>query len=132
MNFKPFSNLFSFIVLLFVIASCDKIVNTTATITVVDEKANVISGVSVHVFPSSTTGQDSLINEELDETKITDNKGQVFFDYTEFYKRGQTGLFVLDMDVSYNGPDSVITVNTVIKIEEQLDNQKTVVLPITL
>ena len=135
MKFKNYSNLMSFIVLLIVIASCNKVVNTTATITVVDEKAKLISGATVHVFPSpgdSISADSVSLNEDLDETKVTDNKGQVFFDYTEFYKRGQTGLFVLDMEVSYSGPDSVVTVNTVIKIEEQIENQKTVVLPIIL
>lgn len=133
MNLKHFKKLITIAVLLFVIASCDKIVNTTATITVVDEKAKLVSGATVHVFPSTSQPEDSLVViGDLDETKITDSKGQVFFDYTDFYKRGQTGLFVLDMEVIYVLPDTTITVLSVFKIEEQVENLKEVVLPITL
>ena len=129
MNIKSINYIIYFVAVL-LIASCDKLANTTATITVVDNDLKVVSGAIVHVFPSPSVPGDSLpINEELDETKTTDAKGQVFFDYTEFYKRGQTGLFVLDLDVRYELSDTIITVLSVIKIEEQIDNQKQVVLP---
>jgi len=123
--------------LVVVFASCNKVVNTTATVTVLDEKEDAVQGAIVHVFPTpspqDTIALDTLVLiESLDETKVTDNKGQVFFDYTEYYKRGQTGLFVLDMEVKYELPDTIITVQSVLKVEEKIENQKQVILPITL
>lgn len=125
---------FGLVVILIFISSCYKVSNTTATITVKDENGKNVPGALVHVFPSSSDASDSLSvpNEDLDETKTTDNNGQVFFDYTEYYKSGQVGLFVLDIEVNYEGPDSTITVLSVIKVEEQKDNQKQIELPFTL
>ncbi len=125
---------FGLLVLLFFLASCHKVENTTATITVSDISGKRVSGALVHVFPSVSQPSDppSVLNEDLDETKTTDSQGQVFFDYTEFYKSGQVGLFVLDIEVSVEGPDSTITVLSVIKVEEEKDNQKAIELPINL
>jgi hypothetical protein len=133
MNFKSAKNIFSFLMLVFITASCYKISNSTATVTVVDKKDKTISGATVHVFPVSSTPEDSLtINESLNETKVTDNNGQVFFDYTEYYKNGQTGLFVLNMEVTYVLPDTTIKVLSILKVEEQMDNQKEVKMPFIL
>jgi len=125
---------FGLLVLLIFISSCYKVSNTTATITVTDQNGNIVPGALVHVFPSASEPSDppAELNEDLDETKTTDNKGQVFFDYTEYYKEGQVGLFVLDIEVNYQGPDSMITVLSVIKVEEQKDNQKLMELPFNL
>ena len=125
---------FGLMVLLIFMSSCYKVSNTTATITVTDKNGNNVPGALVHVFPSPSQPSDppSELNEDLDETKTTDNKGQVFFDYTEYYKDGQVGLFVLDIEVNYQGPDSMITVLSVIKVEEQKDNQKLIELPFNL
>lgn len=125
---------FGLLVLLIFISSCYKISNTTATITVTDKNGNNVPGAVVHVFPSPSQPSDppSEINEDLDETKTTDNKGQVFFDYTEYYKGGQVGLFVLDIEVNYAGPDSLIIIESVIKVEPQVDNQKLIELPFNL
>lgn len=125
---------FGLLLILIFISSCYKVSNTTATITVTDQNGNNVPGALVHVFPSPSQPSDppSELNEDLDETKTTDNKGQVFFDYTEYYKDGQVGLFVLDIEVNYQGPDSMITVLSVIKVEEQKDNQKLIELPFNL
>ena len=125
---------FGLMVLLIFISSCYKVSNTTATITITDKNGNNVAGASVHVFPSPSQPSDPPreVNEDLDETKTTDSKGQVFFDYTQYYKEGQVGLFVLDIDVNYAGPDSMITVLSIIKIEPQVDNQKVIELPFNL
>ena len=125
---------FGLLLMLIFISSCYKVSNTTATITVTDNNGNNVPGALVHVFPSPSQPSDppSELNKDLDETKTTDNKGQVFFDYTEYYKDGQVGLFVLDIEVNYQGPDSIITVLSVIKVEPQVDNQKVIELPFNL
>ena len=119
--------------LLLLAVGCYKIEDSTATITVIDQNENRVQGAVVHVFPSSTEPGDTVFyNPGLDQTKTTDNNGQVFFDYTEYFKNGQVGLFVLDYEVSYQAPDSLIEVMGVIKIEEQKHNEKTVELPFNL
>ena len=125
---------FGLLVFLIFMSSCYKVSNTTATITIKDNNGKNVPGALVHVYPSPSQPSDTLsvINQNLDETKTTDNNGQVFFDYTEYYKEGQVGLFVLDIEVNYEGPDSTITVLSVIKVEEQKDNQKEIELPFTL
>jgi hypothetical protein len=125
---------FGLLIISIFISSCYKISNTTATITVSDQNGKKVPGAVVHVFPTKSDTSDTLsvINPDLDETKTTDNAGQVFFDYTEYYKAGQVGLFVLDVDVNYTGPDSVITTHSVLKVEEQKDNQKQIELPFVL
>ena len=125
---------FGLLIFLIFMSSCYKVSNTTATITVKDKNGKNVPGAVVHVFSSTSEPTDtlSIINPDLDETKTTDNNGQVFFDYTEYYKEGQVGLFVLDIEVNYEGPDSTITVQSIIKVEEQKDNQKEVQLPISL
>ena len=125
---------FGLLIFLIFLSSCYKVSNTTATITVKDKNGKNVPGALVHVFPSPSEPSDTLstLNDDLDETKTTDTQGQVFFDYTEFYKEGQVGLFVLDIEVSYEGPDSTVTVQSVLKVEEQKDNQKEVQLPISL
>jgi hypothetical protein len=133
MNFRFAKNIFGLLMLVFITASCYKVSNSTATVTVVDKKDKEISGATVHVFPVTSEPEDSLtVNEDLNETKVTDNNGQVFFDYTEYYKRGQTGLFVLNMEVTYVLPDTTITVLGILKVEEQIDNQKQVKMPFIL
>lgn len=123
-----------FLSFVFLLASCDKIADTSSTITVSDLNGNRISGAEVHVFPSPSepSSPPAELNETLDETKVTNSDGQVFFDYTDFYKRGQVGLFVLDVEVTYQSPDSLITVLSVIKIEEQESNVKEIELPFRL
>lgn len=134
MNITGKKTWFALLVVLIFISSCYKISNTTATITVTDETGKSVPGAVVHVFPSPSEPSDTLsnVNDHLDETKTTDSFGQVFFDYTEYYKSGQVGLFVLDVEVNYEGPDSTITVQSIIKVEEQKDNQKQIELPFTL
>jgi len=119
---------------LFIIGSCDKIDNTAAIITIVDRNGNLVSGADVHVFPSITQPSDppAQLNESLDQTKVSDTKGQVFFDYTDYFKRGQVGLFVLDIEVTFQAPDTLVIVPSIIKVVEQETNAKEVELPIDL
>ena len=119
---------------LFIIGSCDKIDNTAAIITIVDRNGNLVSGADVHVFPSITQPSDppAQLDESLDQTKVSDTKGQVFFDYTDYFKRGQVGLFVLDIEVTFQAPDTLVIVPSIIKVVEQETNAKEVELPIDL
>lgn len=119
------------LMLLIFISSCYKVQNTTATIIITDNDGTVLPGVSVHVFPNPTEPSDppAELDQSLDETKITDNSGRVYFDYTDYYKRGQVGLFVLNIEATSG---DTITVPGIIKVTEQTDNYETVKFPFDL
>lgn len=121
----------SVLLLLLFITSCYKVENTTATITVTDNNGVVLPGTSIHVFPNPTEPPDppAELNQTLDETKISDSNGRVYFDYTDYYQRGQVGLFVLNIEATSG--DSIM-VPGIIKITEQEDNYETIKFPFDL
>ena len=114
--------------MLLFITSCYKVENTTATITITDKNGKVLPGTEVHVFPNPTepSSPPAELNQELDETKITDASGKVYFDYTEYYKRGQVGLFVLNIEATSG---DTVMIPGIIKVVEQEDNYETVKFP---
>jgi hypothetical protein len=85
----------------------------------------------VHVFPNPTepANPPAELNQSLDQTVITDNNGMVYFDYTEYYQRGQVGLFVLNIEATAG--DS-LTVPGIINVIPQADNYETVKFPFEL
>lgn len=89
-TFKSFL-LFSFSLLMF--TSCYKEEDTTLRVTVKDRQNNLISGITVVV--------DGGV---IDLTKTSSSAGTAIFDLTSYYKEGQSGLFVLDVDI-YNPLD---------------------------
>jgi len=118
---------------LLVIVSCNKLENTTATIKVVDLESKIISGADVHLFAqSSLPGDTTSTIEELDKSGVTNEKGEAEFDYSDAFKSGQSGLFVLDVNLIYDLPDTTIIMMSVINVEEEKDNNKTIALPIVL
>lgn len=119
------------LMLLIFISSCYKVENTTATITITDKNGKVLPGTVVHVFPNPTEPADppAELDQSLDETKTTDSQGQVYFDYTEYYKRGQVGLFVMNIEATSG---DTLMVPGIIKVTEQEDNYETVKFPFEL
>jgi len=114
--------------------SCNKIENTTATIKVVDLESKIISGADVYLFAQySPLGDSTLsINELLNKSDVTNEKGEAEFNYTDAYKSGQSGLFILDINVTYHLRDTIIIISSLINIEEEKENKKTITLPIVL
>jgi hypothetical protein len=121
----------SLLILLLSITSCYKVKSTHATIIVTDKNGNVLPGTSIRVFPSPTQPPDppAELNQSLDETKIADGNGRVFFDYSEYYKRGQVGLFVLNIEATSG---DTLMVPGIIKVTEQADNYETIKFPFEL
>lgn len=119
------------LMLLIFISSCYKVQNTTATIKITDKNGKELPGTVVHVFPNPTEPADppAELDQTLDQTKTTDSQGQVYFDYTEYYKRGQVGLFVMNIEATSG---DTIMVPGIIKVTEQEDNYETVKFPFEL
>ena len=84
--------------ILFISHSCYKPKSTIATITVLNDSNNSpVSGATVRLFYDDPTGiNTSIINEQ----NTTSDEGVVNFDFSEYYKDGQAGFAVLDIEVN--------------------------------
>lgn len=113
-KFKLF--LVSSLVLAFVATSCYKKKDTIAKVTVTDASGSVVGGADVRLYYEGNNAP----RENLDQTVSTDGSGVATFNYNEFYKAGQAGFAILDIDV--NG----ITKVGIIRIEEETTSEATV------
>ena len=119
------------LVILMFVFSCKKTKDTTAKVKVVSESGLPIAGASIRLFGEGTIDPDpnqTVGDILLDKTKQTDSKGEAFFDYTEYYKSGQSGFAILNVEIEKIFPDSISTLEGIIKIEEETENTKTFIL----
>lgn len=102
--------------------SCNKEEPTIATIYVIDAAGDPVSGATVRIYgsPSETTPPPNTI--ALDTTVTTDATGKVSVDYSEFYKMGQAGFAVLDVE-AYKGALYGVGI---IKVAEQEETEATI------
>lgn len=108
-----------------VLSSCNKEEPTTVTIVVKTESGDLVEGALVKLFanPSFPLGDPT----RLDKETTTNSSGRAEFDYTEFYKQGQSGFAVLDILCT---KDTLLG-EDIIKILEEENNEKTVfILPL--
>ena len=105
--------------ILFISHSCYKPKSTIATITVLNDSNNSpVSGATVRLFYDDPAGiNTSIINEQ----NTTSDEGVVNFDFSEYYKDGQAGFAVLDVEVN-----NVFV--GVIQVEERATTEKTIYL----
>ena len=105
--------------ILFISYSCYKPKSTIATITVLNDSNNSpVSGATVRLFYDDPSGiNTSIINEQ----NTTSEEGVVNFDFSEYYKDGQAGFAVLDIEVN-----NVFV--GVIQVEERATTEKTIYL----
>jgi len=110
--------------LIFVNAGCKKIQDTSAEIYVKNAEGNPISGASVRLFGEGSQQQTQTGEIRFDDTKYTDGAGKVFFDYTDYYKAGQAGFAVLNVEIVKDrpAPQTDLFLESIIKIEEQTNN----------
>ena len=60
----------------------------------------------------------------FDTTQVTNAAGSVSFNFSEYYKQGQAGFAVLDIEATKGS----LTGIGIIKIEEELTNEQTVIM----
>ncbi|MBK8225643.1 MAG: hypothetical protein IPK70_00535 [Flavobacteriales bacterium] len=124
-KFNPFRALTGAMALaLFVIAlpACNKQKPTKALITVQLEDGTVVPDALVKLYadPAYPLGDPT----RLDKEGTTDGGGLVVFDYSEFYKKGQSGFAVLDIICTWD----TLVGEGIIKIEEEQDNREVITL----
>lgn len=104
--------------------SCKKDKQTIATVLVVNDEGQPIPGATVRLYsnPSEIPPPPNALR--FDTTQVTNGTGKVTFDFSEFYKKGQAGFAVLDIEAfkgSLNG-------DGIIKIEEETTTEETVII----
>lgn len=103
------------------VSSCKKEDPTVASIKVVDTSGEVISGAFVRLYGTSTTTPPRA--NIIDDTVYTNVDGIANFDYTDYFKLGQSGFAVLDIDVTYE----TFVGTGILKVEEEKTNSETVI-----
>lgn len=98
---SPLVVLFSFTAVFFVLSACVKIKPTTAIIYVKKPDGSMCSGAQVRLYgqPATITSANASQELRIDLTAVTDAEGRAYFDLSEFYDGGQTGLAILNVDM---------------------------------
>ena len=108
----------------FIMVSCQKSDPTLAKITVLDTDGNRLENAEVRIYgePTTTEPHGAMI---IDKTLITNNKGEVIFDFTPDFNVGQAGFAVLNLEVTVSDE---LEGEGLIKIEEEKLNEHTVIM----
>jgi hypothetical protein len=104
------------------VSSCNKIEETIATITIVNSFGSPVAGAEVRLYAVGSVDNDFIGEIRFDTTATTNGAGKVSFNFSEFYKRGQAGFAVLDIDAS----KGTLVGRGIIKIEEEEVNETSV------
>lgn len=97
----PLLVLFSLATIIFVMSACVKIKPTTAIIYVKNPDGSVCAGAQVRLYgqPAIITSANASQKLRIDLNALTDAEGRAYFDLSEFYDGGQTGLAILNVDL---------------------------------
>ena len=103
--------------------SCRKEKDTNAIVTVLNSADLPVANAEVHLYCPATTCTSGILSESMDVIGTTGLDGKVTFNFTEQYKLGQAGFAVLDVEIT----SGTNTASGVIKIEEEVDNEQTII-----
>ena len=104
------------------LTSCVKEEPTVAVVHVIDANGDPVQGATVRLYGSPSQSPPPANAIALDTTLTTDATGTVTMDYSEYYKLGQAGFAVLDIE-AYKGALYGVGI---IKVEEQETTEVTV------
>ena len=105
-------------------ASCNKVEETVATITVLNSFGAPVQGADVRLFAVGSVDNDVIGEIRFDTTQVTNGAGKVSFNFSEYYKRGQAGFAVLDINASKGALEG----RGIIKIVEEETTEASVVI----
>lgn len=104
-------------------SSCVKIKPTTVIVYIRNQDGTVSQNAQVRLYgqPSEFTSNNASKELRIDITASTDAEGRVYFDLTNFYEAGQTGMAILNVDAyKYNQVSSGF-----VQVVEQETNEAT-------
>ncbi|MCZ4407744.1 hypothetical protein O3Q51_02920 [Cryomorphaceae bacterium 1068] len=120
--------LFTIVLLGFTAISCNPEEDTIAEIIVVTPEGSRVPGAEVRMFGQGTIDDDQVGDIAIDRTQFTNSNGVAEFDYTDQYEPGQSGFAILDVEITFETPDSTAFVNGIMKVVEEETTTKTFVL----
>lgn len=112
----------TFISTAFLFTSCEQEVETIATIIVKNELGSAVPGATVRLFGVGSVEDDFIGEVRFDTTAVTNGTGKVSFNFSEFYKQGQAGFVVLDIEASKGS----LFGQGIIKIEEEATTEEVI------
>lgn len=120
--------LFTLVLLGFTAISCNPEKDTIAEVIVVTPEGSRVPGAEVRMFGQGTIDDDQVGDIAIDRTQFTNSNGVAEFDYTDQYQPGQSGFAILDVEITFETPDSTSLVNGIMKVVEEETTTKTFVL----
>ena len=123
-----FTYLFTFVLIGVITMSCNREEDTIAEIIVVTPEGSRVAGAEVRMFGQGTIDDAAVGDIAIDRTQFTNSNGVAEFDYTDEYEPGQSGFAILDVEITFETPDSTAFVNGIMKVVEEETTAKTFVL----
>ena len=103
---------------------CNEIEDTVAVVYVQNSLGAPVQGAEVRLYAVGSVDQTFIGELRFDTTQVTNAAGSVSFNFSEYYKQGQAGFAVLDIEATKGS----LTGIGIIKIEEELLNEQTVIM----
>ena len=105
-------------------SGCTEIEDTVAVVYVQNNLGAPVQGAEVRLFAVGSVDQTFIGELRFDTTQVTNAAGSVSFNFSEYYKQGQAGFAVLDIEATKGS----LTGIGIIKIEEEMTNEQTVIM----
>ncbi len=105
-----------------VFSGCKKDADTIATVIVLNEDGMVVPGATVRLFSNPSESPPPPNELRFDTLAVSNGTGKVTFNFTEFYKKGQAGFAVLDIEVTKGN----LFGSGIIKIEEKTTTEEAI------
>ncbi|MFY8136475.1 MAG: hypothetical protein ACOVMR_00125 [Flavobacteriales bacterium] len=103
------------------LSSCKKDEETIATVLVLDNTGKPVPGVSVRLFGEPSEPCETCVIR-FDTLAVTNGTGKVTFDFSDFYKSGQAGFAVLNIEATKGS----LFGEGIIKIEEEKTTEESI------
>ncbi len=103
---------------------CKKDKDTIATVLVVNNTGAPVPGATVRLFAVPSVSPPPPNALRFDTTQVTNGTGKVTFNFSSFYKKGQAGFVVLNIE-AYKG---LLSGDGIIKIAEEETNEEKVLI----
>ena len=103
---------------------CNEIEDTVAVVYVQNSLGAPVQGAEVRLYAVGSVNQTFIGELRFDTTQVTNAAGSVSFNFSEYYKQGQAGFAVLDIQATKGSLEGI----GIIKIEEEMTNEQTVIM----
>lgn len=123
MKKNSFLKVSGLLMMIFILSvSCRQKQDTVAIIHVRDVANQPVSGATVTLSASSSTGNPGQIDEDIKRTTNTNSAGEARFLYNDVYQLGQAGVGIFDVDVYFENMQGA----GIIKVEQETTSEETV------